>query len=170
VDEEGRTAGQGERARRATGADRLHYAQAKQQRGGWMHVSETVHGTKGALTVGSGPYGMGGAADYSSPADQGKGGPQADTPYRQEHQDLVDAIRNGTPLNDGYHGAKSSMTAVMGRMATYSGAEVTWEQATSSTLDLAPGLGTLTPSSAAPVLPESDGSYPIAMPGTTKAW
>jgi predicted dehydrogenase len=147
-----------------------HYAQAKQEPGGWTHVSDNVHGTKGMLTVGSGPYGMGGPADYSSPADQGKQTRVTDFPYRQEHQDLVDAIRNGTPLNDGYHGAKSSMTAVLGRMATYSGDEVTWEQATESKLELAPGLADFTLASAAPVVPDADGNYPIAVPGVTKAW
>ena len=147
-----------------------HYAQAKQQPGGWMHVSDNVHGTKGTLTIGSGPYGMGGAADYRNPADQGEGGHVTDNPYRQEHQDLVDAIRNGTPLNDGYHGAKSSMTAVLGRMATYSGAEVTWEQAVESKLELAPGLAAFTLDSEVPVVPDADGNYPIAVPGTTKSW
>jgi len=145
-----------------------HYAQAKQQPGGWRHVSDNVHGTKGALTIGSGPYGMGGSADYSSPADRGDGG-ATENPYRQEHQDLVDAIRKGTPLNDGYFGAKSSMVAVMGRMATYSGAEVTWEQAIGSKLELAPGLDRMTLSTAAPVQPDPNGEYPIAMPGETKA-
>jgi predicted dehydrogenase len=147
-----------------------HYAQAKQQQGGWMHVSDNVHGTKGVITVGSGPYGMGGAADYGRPADRGDGGDPADNPYRREHQNLVDAIRNGTTLNDGYHGATSSMTAVMGRMATYSGAEVTWDEATSSKLELAPGIAELSLSSAAPVLPDDEGDYPIAVPGSTRAW
>lgn len=146
-----------------------HYAQAKQQPGGWRHVSDNVHGTKGTLTIGSGPYGLGGDADYNNPADQG-GGQTDDNPYRQEHQHLVDAIRRGTPLNDGYHGAKSSMTAAMGRMATYSGAEVTWEEAINSKLELAPGLAGYTLSSAAPVLADDKGNYPIAVPGTTKAW
>jgi myo-inositol 2-dehydrogenase / D-chiro-inositol 1-dehydrogenase len=147
-----------------------HYAQAKQQPGGWRHVSETVHGTKGTLTVGSGPYGMGGDADYSTPADRGEGGEISDNPYRQEHQNLVDAIRNGTKLNDGYHGAKSSMVAVMGRMATHSGAEVTWEQATNSKLELAPGLAEYTLTSTPPLETNPKGDYPISVPGLTKAW
>lgn len=146
-----------------------HYAQAKQQPGGWSHVSDNVHGTKGTMTVGSGPYGMGGDANYSAPADRG-GGEAEDNPYRQEHQNLVDAIRNGTPLNDGYHGAISSMTAVLGRMATYSGAEVTWDEAVNSKLELAPGIASYTLSSAAPVLANDKGDYPIAVPGRTKAW
>ena len=49
--------------------------------------------------------------------------------YKQEHVDLVDAIRKGEKLNDGWHGATSSFTAVLGRMATYSGQEVNWDEA-----------------------------------------
>ena len=41
--------------------------------------------------------------------------------YKQEHVDLVNAIRKNEKLNDGWHGATSSFTAVLGRMATYSG-------------------------------------------------
>ena len=78
----------------------------------------------------------------------------------------MDAIRNGTPLNDGYHGATSSMTAIMGRMATYSGAEVTWEEAINSKLELAPGLAELSLSCQAPVPANEEGDYPIAVPGS----
>ena len=134
-----------------------------------LWIATLHHVMNGTLTIGSGPYGLGGDADYSNPADQG-GTQAAENPYRQEHQNLVDAIRNGTPLNDGYHGAKSSMTAVMGRMATYSGAEVTWEQAINSKLELAPGLAEYTLASAAPVAADEKGNYPIATPGATKAW
>ncbi len=36
-----------------------HYCQARQQPGTWSHVSENVHGTKGEMTLGVGPWGMG---------------------------------------------------------------------------------------------------------------
>ncbi len=42
-------------------------------------------------------------------------------PYEQEHYALVEAIRNNLPYNEGHFGATSSFTAVLGRMATYSG-------------------------------------------------
>jgi predicted dehydrogenase len=150
-----------------------HFAQAKQQPGGWSHVSDNVDGTKGRLTIGSGPYGLGGPMDYTSGADQGadrrKGRKKtAPSPYLVEHQDLVDAIRQGKPLNDGYHGAKSSMTAALGRMVTYSGQEITWEDAVHSNLELAPGLEDMNSKTPAPVQPDADGNYPIARPGLTK--
>ena len=49
--------------------------------------------------------------------------------YVQEHVHLVNAIRKGEKLNDGWHAATSSFTAVLGRMATYSGQEVNWDDA-----------------------------------------
>jgi predicted dehydrogenase len=146
-----------------------HFAQAKQQPGGWSEVSDNVDGTKGRLTVGSGPYGLGGPMNYSSPADRGGSKKaKAPSPYRVEHQDLVDAIRQGHRLNDGYHGAKSSMTAVLGRMATYSGQEISWDDAVNSDLELAEGLEQMTWDSPPPVQPDADGNYPIAKPGLTK--
>lgn len=146
-----------------------HFAQAKQQPGGWSHVSDNVDGTKGSLTVGSGPYGLGGPMDYSSGADRGAGKKKSDpSPYLVEHQDLVDAIRQGKRLNDGYHGAKSSMTAVLGRLVTYSGQEITWEEAVNSNVALAPGLEQMTADTPAPVQPDADGNYPIARPGLTE--
>ena len=42
-------------------------------------------------------------------------------PYEQEHFDLIEAIRNNVAHNEGWYGATSSFTAVLGRMATYSG-------------------------------------------------
>ena len=85
-----------------------------------------------------------------------------------DRQDLVDAIRQGKRLNDGYHGAKSSMTAVLGRMATYSGQEISWNDAVNSNLELAPGLDRMTWDTPAPVQPGDDGEYPVARPGLTK--
>ena len=69
---------------------------------------------------------------------------------------------------DGDYGATSSMTAVMGRMATYSGQVVTWEEATGSELALGPASFALDVEP--PVLPDAAGAYAAAMPGVTKCW
>ena len=45
----------------------------------------------------------------------------AKTPTSREHDDLFDAIRNDKPYNEAFYGAHSTLTSVMGRMATYSG-------------------------------------------------
>lgn len=61
------------------------------------------------------------------------------TAYEQEHKDLVDSIRAGKPIVELKQTADSSLTAVMGRMAAYTGKRVTWDFVTSqSTLDLFP--------------------------------
>ena len=61
---------------------------------------------------------------------------EANNPYEQEHADLLASIRDGAPIVEIETVAQSSLTAVMGRMAAYSGQEVTWEQAEGSGLDL----------------------------------
>jgi predicted dehydrogenase len=91
----------------------------------------------------------------------------AKDPYQQEHDDLFAAIRTDTPYSELESGAFSSMTAVMGRMATYSGKEVTWDQALNSTLDTMPK--TLAWDATPPTLPDSEGHYAIPVPGVTAA-
>ncbi len=78
--------------------------------------------------------------------------------YQTEHDEMYAAIRAGTPINNGEYMAKSTLLAIMGRMATYTGQEVTWEQAFNSKEDLSP------PSYEWGPAPDA----PIAIPGTTK--
>src|SRR5690625_6373835 len=52
--------------------------------------------------------------------------------YRTQHDELFAAIRTGQVINDCYNMAKSSMVAIMGRMAAYTGQRVTWEEAINS--------------------------------------
>ncbi len=92
-------------------------------------------------------------------------GPSVD-PYQQEHDDLFAAIRAGTPYNEAEHGAKSTMTSILGRMATYSGKPVKWEAAINSEIDLSPSNYDF--SADPPVKPDSDGNYPVPVPGKTK--
>ena len=58
--------------------------------------------------------------------------------YQQEHDELFASIRSGKPINDGDWMTKSTLMGIMGRMATYTGQEVTWEQALNSKEDLTP--------------------------------
>ncbi|MEX0670137.1 MAG: gfo/Idh/MocA family oxidoreductase, partial [Pirellulales bacterium] len=59
--------------------------------------------------------------------------------YKQEHKDLIDSIRAGKPIVELRQLADSSMVAVLGRMAAYTGQRVTWDFATKeSKLDLFP--------------------------------
>jgi predicted dehydrogenase len=58
--------------------------------------------------------------------------------FQTEHDELFASIRNGTPINNGEYMSKSTLMAIQGRMATYTGQLVTWEQALNSEEDLSP--------------------------------
>jgi myo-inositol 2-dehydrogenase / D-chiro-inositol 1-dehydrogenase len=80
------------------------------------------------------------------------------SPYIQEHTDLIASIRSGKPYNELQQVAESTLTAILGREAAYTGQEITWEQILKADMDLTPpnlALGPL----AVPAVP---------MPGLTK--
>ena len=112
------------------------------------NVSERVVGTKGNWNSQSGM--MHGATDwkYDGPGNNA---------YQQEHRDLIASIRAGKPLNEAKRVAESVLTAIMGRMSTYTGQEISWEQALDSKEDLMPAKLELGP------LPVA----PVAVPGRT---
>jgi len=93
----------------------------------------------------------------------------AENPYQREHEDLMASIRGTGPYRlDAEYGATSSMTAVMGRMATYSGQLVTWDEAAKSDLRLGPDRYTW--DADPPTKADATGSYAAAVPGETRAW
>ncbi|HXT39820.1 MAG TPA: gfo/Idh/MocA family oxidoreductase, partial [Candidatus Angelobacter sp.] len=73
--------------------------------------------------------------------------------------ELFASIRSGDPINNGVRLAHSSLTAIMGRMAAYTGQEITWEQALNSQERLVPEKLEWNMKLEAP---------PMAMPGVTK--
>ena len=82
---------------------------------------------------------------------------KGNNPYVQEHTDLINSIRENKPLNEAREVAYSTLTAVMGREACYTGQEVTWEAMMNSTQNLVPDSFGFT-SLAVP---------PVAIPGVT---
>ncbi len=89
-------------------------------------------------------------------------------PYQVEHDELFAAIaKNEYKFNDAENGAKSTMTAIMGRMAAYSGQLVEWDKALNSTINLQPPAYSwdAKPQS----LPDKDGWYAVPIPGKTIA-
>jgi predicted dehydrogenase len=63
---------------------------------------------------------------------------RAVSPYRQEHENLIASIRAGEPINEAQSIAESTMTAIIGREAVYSGQEIQWDKAMQSTTRLGP--------------------------------
>lgn len=86
-------------------------------------------------------------------------------PYQIEHDKLFESIEKDIPLNDTEFGAKSTMTAIMGRMACHSGKMITWEEAFNSDRIIAPD--NLRSNSTPPILPDENGIYPFPIPGQT---
>ena len=87
-------------------------------------------------------------------------------PYQIEHDELFDAVAKGQyKFADAENGAKSTMTSIMGRMATYSGNMVKWDDAMNSQINLFPD--TLAWDAKPKLLPKADGFYPVAVPGKT---
>ena len=88
-------------------------------------------------------------------------------PYQTEHDELFAAISKGEyKFSDAENGAKSTMTSILGRMATYSGKLVEWDKALNCGLNIQPSAYTWNtlPQS----LPDANGQYKIAVPGVTK--
>jgi predicted dehydrogenase len=87
------------------------------------------------------------------------------SPYHLEWEALIDAIRNDKPYNEVERGTKASIVTSMGRMASHTGDIVTFDQMLNSEHEFAPGLDKLTLDSAAPLVADKEGKYPVPMPG-----
>jgi hypothetical protein len=97
------------------------------------NVSEALVGTRGAATLAAGTrYQITGEKAWSFARQDDN------EPYVQEHTDLIEIIRAGRQINELKTVAESTLTAIMGRMSTYTGKAVTWEQALGSTEVLMP--------------------------------
>ena len=58
--------------------------------------------------------------------------------YQAEHNELFASIRQGKPINNGDYMSYSTLLAIMGRMAAYTGQAITWDMAMKSKEDLSP--------------------------------
>lgn len=138
-------------------------SQCRHQPGTWSKVGETFQGSKGIIDMNDA-----GAAsiidlegnnifEYRNRRDP--------NPYQVEHDKLFASIRNKEVISDGENAAKSTMTAIMGRMATYSGQLINLDEAMTSQIVLMPK--DVTWDSTPPSVPGIDGLYPIPTPGKT---
>jgi hypothetical protein len=88
-------------------------------------------------------------------------------PYQAEHDELFEAIaKSEYKFADTENGARATMTAVMGRMATYSGQVLDLDALLNSGISIAPKEYDW--NAMPPTVPDADGRYPIAVPGKTK--
>jgi predicted dehydrogenase len=146
------------------------YAQGRHQTRCYDFFGDIIHGATGSAVLGEGqpkPRLFKGHRQSSGALVWEYKGAPCDA-YQVEHDLLFDAIRNDKPYNETERCAKSCFTAIMGRMACESGQAITWDEAFVSNRELAPDLEHLTWDGNPPVVPDSDGNYPIAMPGQTE--
>jgi len=125
-------------------------------------VDELLVGTKGKIFCGAANI-----KDHSGKLIYQYDIKLENNPYQTEHDELFAAIAKGEyKYADAENGASSTMTSILGRMATYTGQVIEWDQAINSGIDIHPKKYDW--NAEPPVLPNADGYYPIALPGVTK--
>ncbi len=137
------------------------FSQCRQIPGCWNYVGEFAHGTKGLANLSYNRAKIDGENKWRY---RGK----STNAYDQEHIDLQAAIRNNTPMNEGWFGATSTMTGILGRMATYSGKVVKWDDAVAKGPNELPAH--LAMDAPTPVTPDTNDLYEhaVAVPGVYK--
>jgi len=125
-------------------------SQCRQQNRCWRDVNEYVHGTKGKANI---------FRHMIRGEDKWKFEGKIRGMYQAEHDEMFQALRAGKPINNGEYMCNSTLMAIMGRMAAYTGKRITWDQAHASTEVLMPEL--LSWDDKAPI-------SEVAIPGITK--
>ena len=137
------------------------FSQCRHIRKCYNSVSEHAHGTKGYADISGGKiYNPSGEMVWKT--NGARGG------HQEEHHDLFRDLRAGKIPNEAEYGAKSTMTSIFGRMATYSGQLIKWDDAIGSELALADVDSLKSMDNEAPVKPNDDGTYPCPIPGESK--
>jgi predicted dehydrogenase len=137
--------------------------------------SSYLHGTKGfAIASKSGDCGTPSSIHKSQNADrsnmvwESKVPRDEQSPYQNEWNDLVNAIRDNKPYNETKRGVEASLVTSMGRMAAHTGQEITFDAMLNCAHEMAPGLDKLTADSPAPLVADANGRYPVPQPGIVK--
>jgi len=135
----------------------------------WNEVAEFAHGSEGSCAIGDGRiFDAKGNLKWEYPRKDGDKRRNLHDGHQQEHHDLFAALRRGDVPNEAEYGAYSSMTSILGRMATYSGQEVKWADALASKIRVSPVETFHSFTDTPPVVPNADMTYTIPMPGVTK--
>ena len=146
----------------------FHYAdgsilnsQCRHQPKTMSKVDELLIGTKGKIFAGAANI-----VDHKGKVLYQFDRKTENNPYQTEHDELFEAVAKGQfKFWDAERGAKSTMTSVLGRMATYSGQVIEWDKAINSGIDIHPKAYDW--AAMPPVVPNADGFYPVAVPGVT---
>ena len=135
------------------------YALCRTQNGCYEDNSSVYLGTKGRCNLTQ--CSIRGQSNWRY---QGPG----ENPYDLEHAALFAAIRSGSPVNAGHYMAPGTLVTIMGQLACYSGRELTWEQVAKSNFAYQPKPADVRLDMEPSVKPDSQGNYPVPMPGITE--
>ena len=137
-------------------------SQCRHQKGTFTRVDEVLIGTKGSVGFNAKTMKKSNGSVIYQHDDKNDR-----DPYQTEHDELFAAIANGEyKFADAENGAKSTMTSILGRMATYSGKVVEWDKAINSGISIMPTVFDWKTNP--PLMPDANGLYPAAIPGKTK--
>ena len=125
----------------------------------WQSVHEYAQGTKGTSWISRAAIDVKGGKTWRY-AQKHK------DPYQVEHDDLFAAIRSNTPYNEAKRGAESTMMAIFGRMLTYCGQELSWDDALNHGSSVMPKEFSF--QATPPSVPDANGMYPVPQPGKTR--
>jgi len=138
----------------------LLYSQARQIPNCVRNISESAIGTLGRANLQQREF------TISGPNAEVKRFRKNEDGHQLEHYPFFKAIRENLDHNETERGANATMVAILGRMSNYSGQPVTWDDAMASGQKLVPD-DLVDFSSTAPVHPDAEGRYPVAVPGVT---
>jgi myo-inositol 2-dehydrogenase / D-chiro-inositol 1-dehydrogenase len=137
------------------------YALCRTQNGCYGEYSSAYFGTKGkCYLIPTTRYWIEGEKKWKYKGPIGN-------PHEIEHKVLFAAIRSGKPVNSGDTMARSTLVAVMGQLACYSGKELTWDQVSKSDFMFLPKPEDVRLDMPPPVKPDAQGNYPVPLPGLT---
>ena len=91
-----------------------------------------------------------------------------ESPWQEEWNVLLAAIRNDRPHNEAQRAAYSDLASIMGRAAVHSGQIITWDEALASNFQFCPNIDTLNENSPPPVVADAQGRYAPPIPGAWK--
>ncbi len=108
------------------------FALARQINGGTNFVDDSIIGADGRGDFSYRTMG------YTSKSGSWRFRGERNNPYQAEHEALIESIRTSNPINEAKQIAESTLTAIMGREACYSGHEIDWETAMNLKTELKP--------------------------------
>ena len=135
------------------------YALCRTQVGCYNNGGDVVMGTKGICHLDR--CRIEGENPWSFEGDR----PNA---YQVEQSALIEAVRTGVPLQSGDHMASSTMLAILGQVACYTGKPVTWDELIASELEFGPAPDDSSFATPPPTTQDATHNYPLPRPGQTK--